>query len=100
MNKPNYFSRDHIVRDSNNRPIGRAVLKEDFLPYQDLKVVVLKVPLSKISSRSVLGMTVYINEEPYMIPKDLPISKVSSSSLDHRVGLFVLKYIGEKDNDD
>lgn len=93
---PNYFSRDRIVRDSKNRPIGRAVLRDDFKPYEDLKVVVLKIPLVKTDGETVLGMTVYINEEPYLIPNDLPKSKVMSNKLDHRVGTFILKYMGEK----
>ena len=96
MTSPDYFSRDHIVRDAKNCPIGRAVLRDDFKPYEDLKVVVLKIPVVKAESKTILGMTIYINEEPYYIPKDLPKSKLASNKLDHRLGLFVFKYIGDK----
>ena len=100
MNSPDYFSRDHIVRDEKNRPIGRAVLKNDFKPHEDLQVVVLKIPVVKVKSKTIFGMIIYINKEPYYIPKDLPKSKLASNKLDHRLGLFVLQYIGDKKDGD
>jgi len=97
MTGPNYFGRDHVIRDAKNRPLGRVVLVEDFVEKVDLKLVLAKVPRSYLESLD--GEIVYINQEPYQFPEEISPVRKSSTDINVFVNTVILKYIGDKDED-
>lgn len=86
------FKYDHIVRDVDNRPLGRIVLIDNnYVIGESLKVLLLKLP--KVFFDSVLGAELYIDGIKYRVPYTISDFRINKTKTDWIVSNFVLELV-------
>lgn len=88
---PKTFALDHIVRNEKGLPIGRIVLYDDnsYIPGEDVRVALLKVPLQ--FKNSIKGLQFYVDEYLYEVPEDINDIRVNTRDQDLVASSFILK---------
>jgi len=88
---PKTFSQDHVLRDRNGSPLGRAILVEDDL-YREgkpFRVALLLVPVHRTKKAQALDY--YVDGIRYRIPPGVPDLKIRQSEGMHRVNNFTME---------
>lgn len=88
------FHRDHLVRSSDGRPLGRVILSGNYEPSMDrIHCVLMTIPKEYMSE--IKGNVFWIDGEKYQIAKDTPSIRFSGNKLEHRVNTFYLEKVVE-----
>ena len=88
------FHRDHLVRSSDGRPMGRVILGGTYEPSMDrISCVLMTIPKEYMSE--IKGNVFWIDGEKYQIAKDTPSIRFSGNKLEHRVNTFYLEKVIE-----
>lgn len=91
VERHNTFSFDKLLRDKNYRPVGRAVLMNEFSGEDKVYCVLLTAPKEYISD--VRGHTFYIDGVGYQIAKDTPEIRFTKTPLSIQVNTFYLEKV-------
>jgi hypothetical protein len=88
---PYIFRYDHILRDSQMRPVARVILQNDDLYRrgEPIEVALLSAPVSTM--QSVRGYTFFVDGLPYQIPKNISEVKMKQVHGKHMVNNFYLE---------
>lgn len=86
-----FFTRDHILRDREMRPVGRVILGKAYIEGEKVAVTLLKVPRSLYPG--VLGQVFYIDQQAYKVPIDLNPVKVGGNKVDHLLNNFYMEKV-------
>ena len=88
---PKTFRHDHVLRDEKNRPLARAILRDDrvYEEGEPIEVAILTVPVAKM--KKVRGRTFWVDGVPYRIPDDLSPLKLKEVAGKHMINNFHLR---------
>ena len=85
------FQKDHVLRDVEDRPIARAVLKEGYVFTAGAPFQVVLLMVSMRYTRNPLSVNYYVDGVPYRIPKSISPIRVSVSRGVHNINSFVME---------
>jgi hypothetical protein len=86
---PFTFKYDHIARTKDGRPLARLIMPSDeFSVGENLKVTLLKIP--KVFNLPLRGLELYIDNQLYRVPLDLPELKIRSRGSEDIISNFIL----------
>lgn len=78
VDKPKYFSKDHMARDEIGKPIARVVMVDsDYVEGENIKVAVVEIP--KVFNLRPKGLVLYIDGDKYKIPENIPDLKITNT---------------------
>lgn len=83
------FSKDHLVRTSSGKPLGRVIMSSNYKEGEDIQIALLEIPM--VFVKAVKGYVLYIDGNPYRIPKELPDIRITKTGLKWVINTFVLE---------
>ena len=88
---PKTLLHDHVVRDVQGVPLGRAILLMDdsYREGESLRVALLTVSVAK--AKKVQSLVFYLDGLPYRVSPDTPALRIRQHGAVHRVNNFVLE---------
>lgn len=82
------FLMDRLARDFSGKPLGRVVLAGNYVEGSNIAVAILEIFGN--SKRIIRGEFLFIDGVKYMVPKDLPDSKINTNNGKLMVNNFYL----------
>jgi hypothetical protein len=96
MTESSQFSKDHVLRDRNNMPIGRAVVKDGFKFKKGIPIPVDLLMISEGKTSRPENLTYYVDGHPYRIPRNTPRVRFLTANGRHHVNSFILEPVNGK----
>jgi len=83
------FSIDRILRDNNNKPIGRVILADRYKEGERIAVAIMEIP--RYVTGDPKSIIVYIDGNKYKPQHNISSIKVGGNSVKHIINNFYLE---------